>query len=363
MKTFSLPAFLRRDYTRLALLSATAASLTWLIAAQAPWIDATIAALTCLISVKPTFHDTATEGFRQVLGTLLGAVVGYGLATSLGASAPLMFALILLCYVLARFLKLGTDGAAVMGLTVILVMGPLDHLAAIETRLAGVVLGAITALIPALWVRPGKPHERALHAAIRLGEQSAALLTEISEYLTAHHGKLPADTAENWRTRADETLRALLTVRHDAEAAAQAARWSPLMDRASAEDVLTQVTIAISTARTVHTMCVDLALASGADRAFPKTLALNLADVLSATADAISEQGEAAASNPAEQLSATDDVIQDLTDSHDEAVDQLRSLEDTQPLLLAGSLLRDAEKIAHTITDTTADASDDNPVR
>lgn len=351
----NLRTVLRRDYTRLALLSASAASLTWLLASQLPWIDATIAALTCLISVKPTFHDTAAEGFRQVLGTMIGAVIGYGLVTTYGANAALMFGLVLLCFVLARYLKLGSDGAAVMGLTVILVMGPLDNLHAVETRLAGVVLGAVTALIPSLWVRPGKPHERALQAAIRLGGKSAALLTEISDHLTSHRGRIDTATAADWRDRADATLRSLLAIRTDAEDAVAASRWSPLMDRSSAEDVLEQVTIAISTARTVHTMCVDLVLASGENRALPSTVALNLAGVLSATAIAISEQAEAAAVNPAEQLFPTDEVLQELAEQRDETVDQLRSLDDTQPLLLAGSLLRDAEKIADTITATTGE--------
>ena len=71
-------------------------------------------------------------------------------------------------------------------------------------------------------------------------------------------------------------------------------------------------------------------------------LARALSGVLRATAGVIDDQATIAQITPAERL-ADEDL--EWRSSRDQAVASLRSLDDTQPLLIGGSILRDAEKI------------------
>jgi uncharacterized membrane protein YgaE (UPF0421/DUF939 family) len=343
--------FLRRSYVRLALLSAAAAAVAYAIAGVIPWIDAAVAGLTALISVRPTFHDTAAESVRQVFGTLLGALCGLGLVSTVGYSPAAMFTLVVACFIVARYLKLGEEGAGVMGVTVILVMGPLTQLAGVEHRFAGVVLGALLALTTSLWVRPGKPHTRALSEAVHHADTTAQLLTEISDHLATHRGKVPKKTAKAWLARSETTMVDLGLVRIDADAAARSSRWSPLVNKEEAQAVLDQVRIAQVTARTVYNMCHDLAIASRKHRAMTGSLAQNMAGALAATADAISQQNETALENPAGMLAEGNSPVRDWEDSRGDVIDEMRRVDETQSILLAGSMLRDMEKITDALTE------------
>ena len=81
----------------------------------------------------------------------------------------------------------------------------------------------------------------------------------------------------------------------------------------------------------------------------PKTLAAAaLAGVLSATAEVISDQAEIAEDSPAD---IQHEDLEDWQDQRKKAIAELRNLDDTQPLLIGGSILRDAEKITEILSD------------
>lgn len=358
MKTLlNLP---RRPYVRLAVLSATASLVAYLLADAVDFASAAVAGLTALIAVRPTFHETASEVLRQVTGTVLGAAFGLGIVTQYGFTPALMFVMVLFCFILARYLKLGEEGAAVMGLTVILVMGPLDEIDLVAHRFVGVVIGTLIALIASLWVRPGKPHHRALTEALTQTDHSAEILLEISEYLAEHDGIVERAKAKEWTARAEANMIAIGQTRVDAESALAASKWSPLIDKEDAEAVVKQIQLASVTARTVYNMCNSLKVAtSKGDQLLAGDIAANVADVLAATATVISGQTEAAQENPAEQLSAKADPVQEFRLSRKAVLQEIRDMDDTQPMVLAGSLLRDAETISHILTaDPTSPAAD-----
>jgi uncharacterized membrane protein YgaE (UPF0421/DUF939 family) len=350
----------RRPYIRVAVLSALAATVAYLVGSFNPAFDATVAGLTALISVRPTFHDTAAESFKQVLGTLVGGVLGLALVHMLGgqsatSSAAIMFLLILVCFVIARFLRVGEEGAAVMGLTVVLVLGPVSDVAKAESRFFGVFLGTVVAMLVSIWVRPGLPHHRALGEALRLADTGATLLTEMSTHISEHQGKVSRKLAKKWVAEAEATMTELAEIRVEAEAALKSARWSPLVNSRDAESVLEQIRIAQVTARTVYNMANDLLVSSRNAKTLPKQVAENLADVLSATADVISEQAETARENPASTLDVTDTTVIDLQNVRDETIGQMRDISETKPILLAGSLLRDSEKITAVVVDVKSE--------
>jgi gas vesicle protein len=226
-----------------------------------------------------------------------------------------------------------------------------SDIAKAETRFFGVLLGAVVALATSIWVRPGLPHERALHEALKHSDRSATVLTDMSEHLLAHQGAVDPQIGQAWVALAEQIMTDLATVRVDAEAALASARWSPLVNRRDAENVLEQIRIAQINARTVYNMANDLFLASKQDRGLDEGIAGSIADVLSATADVISEQGTTARDNPAESLTDTDTTVIDLSSMREDAIDAMKDSDSTQPLLLAGSLLRDAEKISTAVVD------------
>jgi len=82
----------------------------------------------------------------------------------------------------------------------------------------------------------------------------------------------------------------------------------------------------------------------------PASLAVSLSEVFAAAADAIVDQSEAARDNPAEILDHQNAPVQALTSTRRVAVRQVRSLDDTQPMLLGGALLADAETIEDLLT-------------
>jgi uncharacterized membrane protein YgaE (UPF0421/DUF939 family) len=342
---------LQRTYIRFALWSALAATFAYLVAYATPWISAPVAGLTALISVRPTFHDTAEESWRQVLGTILAVLFALGLSAILSDSPLMVFLLVIFSFALAHILKLGESGAATMGVTAILVIGHAVTTSTALERVLGVALGAIVAVLASVWVRPGKPHHRALKEAVALSEGSAGLLSEIADHLAHTHGRVDLDTSIEWMERAEKGMTQLAAVRAEAEAALTSARWSPLVNQQEAAAVLDQVKMAQETARTVYTMSHDLKMAAETERALPRNVATQIAGVLSATAAAVQGQAEVALENPAESLDHSDSPVTAIYDQRDEAVTAIRDMDHTQSILLAGSLLRDSQKITGAITD------------
>ena len=62
----------------------------------------------------------------------------------------------------------------------------------------------------------------------------------------------------------------------------------------------------------------------------------------------ITEQAERAAEQPA---TLADEDNFDWVKKREDAVERLKNLDETQPLLLGGSILRDAEKITESLSD------------
>lgn len=339
------------DYIRLALLSSIAAALAFFIGGLFPgYVNAAIAAITALISVRPTFHDSATEALRQVLGTILGALLGLVLIVTIGYSSVMIFIVVFICFILAKILKLGVEGAAIIGVTVILVVGPFFDIQYVETRFLGVLLGSIMALIFSLWVSPGKPQTRALHDSVKYVKKSTILLSEVSDYLLGHHGKVSRKVAKQWVLRAETLLEKMASARRDAESALKASRWSPLIDKKNASEVLEQIIMSQVTVRTTYNIVRDLFIAAKKNQVLPESVSQIIALLLSATADAAEHQSSRSIENPSEMLDDLDSKVLELELKQKETSEEVKKLEETQSIMLAGSLLRDAEKIKDVIT-------------
>ena len=124
--------------------------------------------------------------------------------------------------------------------------------------------------------------------------------------------------------------------------------WSPAIDYAEAKAVVEQIELTEATASTVLNICRELVLTSGSSQQLPALLAGALAGVLSATAEVISDQAEIAEESPGD---VEHEELGDWQDQRKKAIAELRNLDDTQPLLIGGSILRDAEKITEILSD------------
>lgn len=344
----TLPALLRRtarsSYLRMTLLTATAVTAAYTFGLLFPAANPQIAAITALVTVRPTFHESVREGLRQVLGVVLAGLVALLMLKTFGFSVLVLAVSIIASYIAARLLRLGEEGAGAIGVSVILVVGPTFTADLVETRFLGVGVGALFALLASLHTKPGTPHQRALDAVTRQADRIAALLTEMADTLAHRDGRLDPGAAARWLDTAIDIQNRVVGIRAAAQDAVTGAAWSPLIARADAEAVLAQVRITQATVTTLLNICRDLQAAADAP-ALPGELAGSLSQVLRATADVVAEQAWTARVTPSEPLPETAELVVAVTETRDEAVDVVRALDDTQPLLLGGSLLRDTEKI------------------
>jgi hypothetical protein len=337
-------------YLRLAVLTSSAATVAYFVGANSSYISGTTAAITALISVRHTFHDSIRESFTQIIGVLIGGTVAFVAIKLIGFNSFVVLLAIFTCFIAARLLKLGEEGAIVLGVTLILVLGPRTSsgaLDSIEQRFLGVLFGASLAIVVSYFVRRGTPQGRALQAGISQSMALSALLHTISDSLAQEAGKLNPALAKNWLAQAERITEEIELIKVNAESAVEGARGSPVIDRREATAILNQIKMTETTAATVVNICRELVMTFGSSSQLPTLLASALAGVLSATANVISDQAEVAEDEPSSVVEEDQD---NWEEKRDQAIKELRDLDETQPLLIGGSILRDAEKINDLLT-------------
>ena len=102
----AMPIPLRSAYARLAILTALAAVAAFVLAEFLPYADPIPAAITAAVATRATFHHAAKETVFQTLGALLGAAIALAIVSVIGSGALVIFLLVLLCFALARVLRL-----------------------------------------------------------------------------------------------------------------------------------------------------------------------------------------------------------------------------------------------------------------
>lgn len=340
---------LNAPYFRLAILSSLAATTAYFIGANSTFISGTTAAITALVSVRHTFHDSIRESATQIVGVLIGGTVAFLTIQFIGFNSFVVLFSVFTCFITARLLKLGEEGAIALGITLILVIGPRTSSGALETieqRFLGVLLGVSLAIIVSYFVRKGSPQSRALKAGIDQSLAMSELLHKISDKL-AGESEIGQTQAVLWLAKAEKIANEIDEIKSQAQSALVGSSWSPMIDRREAEAVLRQIEMTESTAATVVNICRELVLTFGSSEKLPTLLASALAGVLNATADVISDQAEVAEESPS---STVEEDGENWEEKREKAIKELRHLDETQPLLIGGSILRDAEKINDLLT-------------
>jgi uncharacterized membrane protein YccC len=345
---------LSHPYARLALLASLSGVIAFWIGSLLGPGSGMVAAITALVSIRPTFHDSVLESVRQVGGTLLGAGTALALTYLLGGYSPLvLFGALLASYGVSRLLRLGDGGALSIAVTVVLVTGGNMDTTAVELRFLGVIIGVLIALLASLYTLAGTPTSRALDATLAHADRLATLLGDISDVLQQRASggrRVPPSQVTDWLDDLDGIHRDLAVIEQDAQAAVDGAAWSPLLKRSEAEQVLTQVRLTQATCTLVTGMCRDLLIGAQDTQPLPRDLVHSLSGMFGSLSDVVSQQAETAKDSPAETIAEQAGPVVDFEEAAGAAVQNLKDIDATAPLLLGGSLLQDGEKISRLMT-------------
>jgi uncharacterized membrane protein YccC len=73
----TLVDIINAPYFRLATLTTIAGTLAYFIGANLPMVSGVTAAITAIVSVRHTFHDSIQGSFLQILGVVIGGTVAF----------------------------------------------------------------------------------------------------------------------------------------------------------------------------------------------------------------------------------------------------------------------------------------------
>jgi uncharacterized membrane protein YgaE (UPF0421/DUF939 family) len=328
---------------RVGIFSALSVATAYMIGNLAPlWIDPIVASIIALIAMRPTFHDAMKEGFTQVAGTLAGALMGILMIDAFGMNVATLSILVVLSFMIAWILKIGEEGAMAIGVTVILISGPLlGDLQAIEGRLFGVLVGATVALIFSYFILQGKPYERVVNDVLKQQKIIAGILKDVSNRISEGHA-LRTVTSQ-WINKINNSIITISEIKEEANSALEGSKWSPLMKKEKAEAALAQVEMTELTASSIYSIVVDVQRYFGNNTEIPKSNREALSEILANTAEVIVNQADKAYANPAVKISSASKDL--LIMKKKKAANKLKDIDNTQVIILGGSILSDATKI------------------
>lgn len=280
-------------YLRLAVLTATATLAAYALGSLVSFADPIPAAITAAVATRATFHHAAKETVFQILGALLGGAIALAIVSLIGSSGLVIFLLVLVCFALARLLRLASADespfvAASMAVTVILVAGThLDSELAFE-RFTGVAIGALCALAASAIVAPAKD-TRILAADIdELQDALSELLTQMAKGLRETPDR---ETASGWREEAVGLRNRAIGLTARWEDLAGHSRWSPRLDPDELQRLKQHLDATSVMSARVLSIASDLTSASGrSSTPIPPAAVSPLADLMAMAADNISAE-------------------------------------------------------------------------
>lgn len=338
---------------RVTILAAISAAAAYLIGKALPFVSPEVAVIIALAAIKPTFHDTVRESIRQVVGTLVGALFGLVFVALLGFNIYTLTGMVLVSFIMGWLLKLRAEGGITIAVTVVLVTGPLlGNIDNVTHRLFGVILGAICALTVSYFIKPGHPHQQVLSETIQQSKDISKLLKTIS--IRFREGGLTLDEATEWQTTIDAILEDVSISREEIWSAYEDAKWSPLIQKHEVEQVITQVKITKANAHSVQSICYAITKALSHDTVLPEKISQDIGKMLAEASTAIKEQAKLAKISPADAV--PEEKAQNIRERRRKVAASMRNLDDTQMILLSGTILHEATKIKDTV-----EAPEDNP--
>lgn len=321
----------RSGYLRLAVLTALAATAAYAIGAAVSFIDPVPAAITAVVSTRPTFHHAAKEALFQVTGVVTGALVAFAAIVTIGFGPLTIALLVLTSFGIVRLTRVADPTSApyaamAVSVTVILVIGAqLSPEGAFE-RFMGVVVGGGFALLASYFATRGEPVGRVSVELTAVQGLLADLLGQIAEGVQQ---PLTKDQTKQWFRRAtvlrDETAKHALAVQDVREYR----RWSPVIHETELRALERQLGVTQIMATRVLSIASDLnRLTAKSPKQLPAEQLSPLAKVFASAA--------ATMANPDLSPTGSNTGVQTA----------IRSADDTEALMMLGGLAGQAQQLA-----------------
>lgn len=326
-----MQALLRSSYARLAVLTALAAVVAYILGERISFADPIPAAITAAVGTRATFHHAAKENLFQIIGALIGAAIALAIVSVIGTGPLVIFLLVLLCFALARFLRLATPDespfvAAGMAVTVILVVG--THLTtelAVE-RFVGVTIGALCALAASALATPTRDTRLLRRDVDSLQDDLSGLLTQVA---TGLREPPDAEVARSWREQAVALRNRSIGLDARLEDLSKNAKWSPRIDPDDIASLKQSLNANRVMSARVLSITSDLSVAArgSAKTQLPQAALSPLADLIAMAASNI------AAEDPTTSLGST------------QAHEAVRVADQTAQIALIGGIVSNINRI------------------
>ncbi|CAN2232931.1 Fusaric acid resistance protein-like [actinobacterium SCGC AAA044-D11] len=296
----------RKTWVRLIAVSALASGVAWQIGDLLIKDGGVVAAIICALSIRISLYKSVREGFGQIVGTAIGAVVALGCVTVFDFGIISVSMTVLLCSVVARALHLGEVASVNVPVTALIVIGPGLSESTAFSRLSSTLIGAAVAIIFSYFAHAKTPAARMVDKISSLANKCAKLLGEMSEGVAAGFTQ---DEAGNWLAKARLLVEEIPGVRAQAVEARGHAKWFPTAEVDEAEELYVRgvaVEHTVVQVRTIARTLFDSAVKGG----IAEETKRDIAQALSAASFAVSSKAEQikSAESIAESRSATQDA-------------------------------------------------------
>ncbi|CAN2222712.1 Aromatic acid exporter family member 1 [Candidatus Nanopelagicaceae bacterium] len=219
-------------WIRQILVASLAGGTAWLIGNQLGGRGGIVAAIVCTLTVRISLHRSLREGFGQILGNFIGAVVATITVHYLGLGFFSIALTILVCSILAATLRLGSIASVNVPVVAMIIIGPDLSESTVAHRLGATLVGAITGIAFSYFSHPKTPIDRTYELLNKLGLQGATLLAEMSEGVASGYSQ---EDAGHWLARARALVRSLPELRLQIGDAKGYTRWIRTGQREEAE--------------------------------------------------------------------------------------------------------------------------------
>lgn len=252
-------------WIRQVLVASLAGGTAWLIGNELGGRGGIVAAIVCTLTVRISLHRSLREGFGQILGNFIGAVVATISVHFLGLGFFSISLTILACSLLASVLRLGSIASVNVPVVAMIIIGPDLSESTVAHRLGATFIGAIVGIVFSYFSHPKTPIDRTYELVNKLGLSGAEILAQMSEGVASGYTQ---EDASHWLARARALVRQLPELRFQIGEAKGYTRWIRVSQREAAEKAARE-TLAIEhtlvqirvIARTLFDASVDVGIA------------------------------------------------------------------------------------------------------
>jgi len=213
-------------------VASLAGGTAWLIGNQLGTNGGIVAAIVSTLTIRISLHRSLREGFGQILGNFVGAIVATISVHFLGLGFFSIGLTILICSILAAVLRLGSIASVNVPVVAMIIIGPGLSESTVAHRLGATLVGALTGIAFSYFSHPKTPIDRTYDLLNKLGLQGAELLAEMSEGVAAGYSQ---EDAGHWLARARALVRKLPELRLQIGEAKGYTRWIRKGQRDEAE--------------------------------------------------------------------------------------------------------------------------------